>query len=228
MEKIKLIDTIGNLQTFIREYSPDEFPQGIFMIFEKLQHDETDKLLPWLDEELAYALDMEYYLHHSGDKEISTMYRRYLSIESENPTSNGVKDLLMKVITNKFALSWNKIYDAIVTEYAPLENYDMEQTETPNVTKTKTVKQKLTTANKVYGFNSDVAVPQSESTSEGAKLDNEEQEQETGTRGLTRHGNIGVTTSQQMLNSEIDLRKNFNFMNQIMNDVDSILCLLVY
>ena len=59
-------------------------------------------------------------------------------------------------------------------------------------------------------------------------LDNEETDTETGTRGLTRHGNIGVTTSQQMLQSEIDLRSNYHFINQIMNDVDSILCLLVY
>ena len=62
----------------------------------------------------------------------------------------------------------------------------------------------------------------------GTQTGNIETETEDGTRTLTRHGNIGVTTSQQMLQSEIDLRNNFNFINQIMNDVDSELCMLVY
>ena len=40
---------------------------------------------------------------------------------------------------------------------------------------------------------------------------------------LTRSGNIGVTTSQQMLESELELRK-FRFYDRIFEDVDSILC----
>lgn len=39
----------------------------------------------------------------------------------------------------------------------------------------------------------------------------------------TRSGNIGVTTSQQMLQSEIDLRTNFNIVNMIYRDLDKIL-----
>lgn len=39
----------------------------------------------------------------------------------------------------------------------------------------------------------------------------------------TRSGNIGVTTSQQMLQSEIDLRNNFNIVNMIYRDLDKIL-----
>lgn len=40
-------------------------------------------------------------------------------------------------------------------------------------------------------------------------------------------GNIGVTTSQQMLTSEIELRK-FNLINEIYNDLDTILTIGVY
>lgn len=42
-----------------------------------------------------------------------------------------------------------------------------------------------------------------------------------------RHGNIGVTTNQQMINEEIELRKNF-FYNEIFSDVDRLLCLSIY
>lgn len=45
---------------------------------------------------------------------------------------------------------------------------------------------------------------------------------------LTRKGNIGVTTTQQMLESEIDLWENFTFFDIVFNDLDSILCLAVY
>lgn len=44
---------------------------------------------------------------------------------------------------------------------------------------------------------------------------------------LTRSGNIGVTTTQQMLQSERDLWM-WNFFEQVFNDVDSVLCLMIY
>lgn len=46
-------------------------------------------------------------------------------------------------------------------------------------------------------------------------------------RTLTRSGNIGVTTSQQMLESEIKLRK-WTFFNSVFNDIDNILTLSIY
>lgn len=50
---------------------------------------------------------------------------------------------------------------------------------------------------------------------------------ETGTRQLERSGNIGVTTSQQMAESEIALWK-WNFYDSIMRDIDSMLTLSIY
>lgn len=46
-------------------------------------------------------------------------------------------------------------------------------------------------------------------------------------REMTRSGNIGVTTSQQLLQSEIELWE-WNFFNQVFTDIDSTLCLLIY
>lgn len=46
-------------------------------------------------------------------------------------------------------------------------------------------------------------------------------------RELTRSGNIGVTTSQQMLQSEIELRK-WLFYQSVFNDIDNILTLSIY
>lgn len=46
-------------------------------------------------------------------------------------------------------------------------------------------------------------------------------------RVLTRKGNIGVTTSQQMLQSEIELRK-WSFLDSVYSDIDKILTLQTY
>ena len=90
---------------------------------------------------------------------------------------------------------------------------------------------------KVHGFNSPTAVPvsdgDSESTTEGLDTDNNSNysksgessesvtETETGSRRLTRAGNIGVTTSQQMLESELQLRK-FDFLQYFYKCMDEI------
>lgn len=46
-------------------------------------------------------------------------------------------------------------------------------------------------------------------------------------RELTRSGNIGLTTSQQMLQSEIELRK-WLYYQSVFNDIDNILTLSIY
>lgn len=230
-ERLKLIDTVYNgILSFFNE---DE--NGIFLSYVNQYYDSdtetysADYPTPWLTIELARYIDKNYYLNHSGDKLISKMYQSLIDESETEPYNVGLKAELMNIIVSKFGDKWNRIYDVFVQEiYKPLENYDMTQKETPNITHTKNVKSDLKTDNDLYGFNSSSAVPVSKSTVSGAKLDNEETNAETGTRDLTRHGNIGVTTTQQMMQSEIDLRNNFTFMNQIMDDTDSILCLLTY
>lgn len=208
--------------------------------------DEHVQVFEWLSEEIAEYLDNEYYNFHSGDKDISKQYNRLIEKYNEQFSSlttaiQYANDNVINVLLHKYANKWNRLYDAINIDYSPLENYDMIQTETPDITKEKTVSTNVTTETKddvtetaINGFNSTNSVPQGKTTRNGSSTvsgnanDNVETETETGTRGLTRHGNIGVTTSQQMLSSEIDIRRNFNFFNEIMDDVDSIISLLVY
>lgn len=111
-------------------------------------------------------------------------------------------------------------------QYNPLENYDMSETETPNITRTThgEINSKSTTTSEgnsdVYGFNSTNPTPSSKSdssiTNEAKKGDNysDGTETETGTRTTTRHGNIGVMSSQMLVTSELDLRK-FDFLEHV-------------
>lgn len=45
---------------------------------------------------------------------------------------------------------------------------------------------------------------------------------------LTRSGNIGVTTTQQMMEQEVNFWNNFSFFEQVYKDIDSLLTLNVY
>lgn len=232
---IRLIDTIEITDIL-------SGTDGVFTKMYIYDQSLTTPNFPWLTSDYATEIDKQYYLSHSGDKWISKLFYRLKKLEEDGTIIDALTEIA-KMVENKFVLEWNKIHDAIETNYKPLENYDMEQVETPDITKQRNVASNITTdtsdditENGIYGFNSSgsSANPQTKSarngtvTTSGDADKNEEIETETGTRGLTRHGNIGVTTSQQMLQSEIDLRTHFNFMNQIMNDMDSILCLLVY
>lgn len=170
--------------------------------------------LAWLTEVKANELDVDYYLNHSGEKCISPLYRRLIEFNDATALNE-----ITKIVATKFIDNWNNIYKAYTTEYKPLENYNMIENEK---IKSK-VKNTVASASDTYGFNSDTSVPtgkvESESITEGSKDDND--------RDLTRHGNIGVTTSQQMLQSELDLR-TYKFYEQVMNDIDTVLCLKCY
>lgn len=223
----KLIDTI-DFSTF--------FNTGA--IFTKIQTT-TGQPFEWLSNNLALMLDKILYLERSGDKWLSPFYERLLALKEDGKIDDVLKVIADTLIT-KYSNKWNKLYTAYHQQYDPLENYNMEEVETPDIVKerTKNESTKITTTNSsenaTHGFNSALAVPvnegESSSVVEGDSDDNEvnESETETGTRELARHGNIGVTTSQQMLESEIKLRNAYNFIDGIMRDVDECMCLLIY
>ena len=207
-------------------------------IFTKIQQT-TGQPFTWLTNAMALELDKILYLERSGDKKLSPFYMRLLKLKEDEIIADELQYVADALIT-KYASRWNKLYTAYETQYNPLENYDMEQVETPNIVKgrTKNESTKLKTTqssnNSTHGFNSALAVPVNEGESttevEGKANENEltETERENGTRELTRHGNIGVTTSQQMLESEIKLRNAYNFIDGIMHDVDIVCCSLIY
>lgn len=112
--------------------------------------------------------------------------------------------------------NWTKMYTALTSDYDPIENYNRQEewTDTPDVSYTKTGGQHSESENKVSAFNSATYEPSSRS--EGTLTYQNDTTRESGTRQHAGrvHGNIGVTTSQQMIQSELDLR-NFNMYDYI-------------
>lgn len=197
----------------IQQTNDNPFEKGIFHTLQ------GKGSLEWLSSADAQTLDVEYYFQQSGEKRISCLFEKLLDKEEKGEIASALS-MLADILIRKYSDKWKRLYDAIVdTNYNPIENYSAKEKETYQ-TKTK-----VTTDNDsaVYGFNSESAQPSAENkisvVSEGNADEN--------VRTLERGGNIGVTTSQQMLESEINLRK-WNFYASLMIDVDETLCSLVY
>lgn len=183
-------------------------------------------------------LDYDYFLENSSEKYL-TRYCQLLIDKIGIEHLNSVLNEISISVVTKFGFKWWKISQAITTNYKPLENYDLDETRTPNLTEGLTRKQNIDTnvhqesESGIYGFNSSESQPtatgEGDTHSTGLKANNqiEDTKTNTGTEHLTRHGNIGVTTSQQMLESEIKLRQ-YNFIEEVFSDIDSILCLKIY
>ena len=141
---------------------------------------------------------------------------------------------LAKVAYARFGANWEKIYAAYFTaQYNPLENYDMEQQRTPylkyqtSTKRTQDTKTETSGKTKIVPFNATTSTltgeteGDSETTEENTDNQIDSSSSETGNEKLTRHGNIGVTTSQQMLEAEINVR-NLDFQKRIFTDIGKI------
>lgn len=104
---------------------------------------------------------------------------------------------------------------------------DTNNTLTHNTTDTTTESLGTHTDVLTDGQRADTQTRQSREDTEALKrgIDTQSQSSSGNTEHtFTRHGNIGVTTSQQMLQSEIDLRLNFNFYDIIFDLIIKELC----
>ena len=160
---------------------------------------------PWAEETDGKVLALEYFGNRSGSKIIAPLLEKMLT---EAGLSYEAKQNIVDLIWIRFGRNWGKLWDTLTVVYNPIENYRM--------TETGKINHGGDQQNGVYGFNSTAAVPSG--TGHDEYIDNTE---------LTRSGNIGVTTSQQMIQSERDLWV-WKFFEQVFQDVDTVLSIDVY
>lgn len=136
--------------------------------------------------------------------------------------------------------------DETVTEYGKTNTRTDDLTHTKEGTETDTPTLVTKSENGVYGFNSSEPVPSDEQTStnvsgtdvvdydltetDSGTVKDELSGEDTQTRNyhLERSGNIGVTTSQQMVESERNLWKWNFFIDVVFPDLDKVLTTQVY
>jgi hypothetical protein len=131
---------------------------------------------------------------------------------------------------------WQKLYNTTLLEYNPIHNYDRteEWTDTTdvkqNVSGTSDANDTADVQTKVAGYNDDELVDKNAnySTSTTSAKDNvDTTSNTTNVKNGRAYGNIGVTTTQQMIQAERDVVK-FNIYDYIIESFKQRFCLLVY
>lgn len=150
----------------------------------------------------------------------NTMISSILLECSELETFISDPDIMKQALgywSNKNLDNWTHINEALRENYDPLWNKDGTFTETEN----RDLKSTGTSTGQVSAFNTESFRNQSRQDASGT---------DSGTIIRTRRetGNIGVTTSQQMLTEEVNLRRQFNIYDFITEDFKSRFCLMVY
>ena len=153
--------------------------------------------------------------------------------------------------SRKHQYNWKKLYDTMLLEYNPIENYDrmedwtdtdaetgtnsrnndIKNTVTNDVSNSGSVTEQNTAFNAGLADHSkEISVNDTLTNGSGSTT---EKESGTSKRDLTHkrtgraHGNIGVTTSQQMIQSEREVAM-FNIYDIIAESFVENFCLMVY
>ena len=128
--------------------------------------------------------------------------------------------------------NWNKLFENYMITYNPIENYSM--TEKGKRTNTGTQGNKQTgnarseSTSNIYAYNVNTSNPASSSVAtSNPNLENVRTDNLTEINELTRSGNIGVTTSAQMIEENIKLWI-WKFFDSVFKDIDRILTIGVY
>ena len=168
-------------------------------------------------------------------------------------TSPYAMKLMIGVWSRREQKTFERVYQAEQAEYNPIENYDRHQTDerdtqhsgndvnsgTSSGQATDTTSATDNNLHKYASFDSGTLADQTRDerqTSATGNQANTQTVQNTFTHGekvgetFTSyiHGNIGVTTSQQMLESELELAPKINTINYIVNSFKMRFCILVY
>lgn len=204
--------------------------------------------------QIAEYLDIKYHTSY-GEKSCTNFVLYYVTdgyITNNNLKKiSGIWYTLHRATIDRMWADYNE-------QYNPIENYSMTESGTDTKTGTDTVTisgevensqtgtQRLqgdtTATGNIYGYNSASAVPsdKTETDTDTTRTDNltnttvynnrndETQYNTENAHELTRSGNIGVTTTQQMLQSDIELWKWHFYETYLFQSVNTILALPIY
>lgn len=136
---------------------------------------------------------------------------------------------LIAVLARRFLLSCGTSvlkHEAVRSlVYEPIENYNMIEHDDEDHEDHDKGRTSADTSDKKNAYNTPDPVPLG--SSHGETTGNNDNEGESH-RTLTRSGNIGVTTSQQMIQSELDLWARYDLINFMYNKLDKITIMEVF
>ena len=141
----------------------------------------------------------------------------------------------------KEVYTWTRLYDAMMAQYSPIENFDRyedvdEQNRgamTHSGTDSVSGSGEDTITNKITSFDNNTFVDHDKAIAGKGSTDTTTYghvvTDSTGKKIISHlHGNIGVTTNQQMLEAELQTRPKINIYRIIIDSFRERFCLLVY
>lgn len=188
--------------------------------------------------------EMFYYF---ADKFGERDFYKYYDTENVASNTNMVKQAsdYIALYGKSHKYEYDKLVDTLSLEYNPIENYSMTEkgtdTRTPNITQTNKgvntntvgVDTSITTGRTTFD-KSDSFINDTKTTNTGTNTDTQDINTTVTTAGnektiheFTRSGNIGVTTSQQMIESERQLAM-FSVVDLFVKAIADIILIGVY
>nr|DAM55058.1 MAG TPA: hypothetical protein [Caudoviricetes sp.] len=220
---------------------------GIFVLFNNP---------PWVDDVESSALDVEYFGNRSGEKLIAPLLNKLMvddqiSDANRQKLVNAIWARFGKNWTklyNTLKEEYNPIENYNMTEkgtYTDTDTGSLDRSDKVEYGKTvnSTSGQQSTSHDQYYGFNvsqagsgkntngTDANISGQGSNTEGGQDTKTGRDTHTynksGSTTHTRSGNIGVTTTQQLIESERNLWL-WNYFDAVFSDVDTMLVLQVF
>ena len=194
--------------------------------------------MPWGTDPVA--LDIDYIGGYSGNKPISPLVTRLLTSEGAL-TASGLASLV-SVIIARYLENWGRAWTALFSDYDPIKNYDMEESENSadgerageSISDTVVINDETAESESdIFGLNSGeegAPAAHAKTVSSGGRSTTGSRNSETSrlaNRVLRRSGNIGVTSSQQLIESELALRR-VSFFESVYKDLDEVLTTPIY
>lgn len=171
--------------------------------------------------------------------EKETLVKTLLFICGENEVrfvNPEILKLAIDTFFKKYYINFDRICDAIYKEYEVIENYDRKESRTVerkensfgNSNENSNIKN--TAEKKVNAYNASNYVDDEMTTNDSIVNNSQNLKNESNGNEIEEirsHGNIGVTTSQQMIQSEIELRK-FNIYGYIASLFEDEITISIY
>lgn len=207
--------------------------------------------MPWDNVETitVEALDLLYFGSHSGSKFCTPLVNILVSkatgvIPDINRTS------IANMLITKYLRNWQRLFDTMVTTYNPIHNYDMSESRTlmsadsssqlsnEDMSEEATNSNTAGNVNYKYGLNTNKNSPKesdkmdSEYDSSSTTEQNTESRIDSASAGeemeeTRRYGNIGVTTTQRLIEEERQIWL-WNYFDTVFSDIDKELALMFH
>lgn len=194
---------------------------ALYGIFSSL---ESQFNVPWKTQDIAQELEFEYYGNISGDKLISPLVSKMLSTDSE--LSNVGIDMLAMTIYALYGVNWAKLWETLILNYNPIENYNMTERMTNDRTTVQYGKTHTRTDNLTHGKTGTETETPNTTETRTDNLTHGKSGTETNTPNTTEtrtdnlsHGKSGTetntpntteTTTPNLTNGESDTINGFN------------------